>query len=98
MSLICDLCGKEMKVVPGVLSFNTLHECITGTEIVCMYDVNDECVYCGLPPELETLEGHKVQEFCKSFVKKETSAKNPYLIRALRNNAVTKIIDVMFTD
>ena len=93
MALLCDICGKIMTITPGILSYNTEHICITDYEVVRMYDVGDECVYIGMPPELDTEEGHKIQDFCRSFVNKELNAKNRYLVRALRNNTVKKIID-----
>lgn len=96
MIIICDICGKRVKIVPSILSFNTLHNCITGSEVVCMYDYEDGCVYRGLPLELETENGQKLQDFCRSFIKKEIKSKNPFLMRALRNNSVNKILESLY--
>lgn len=94
--MFCDLCGKKMKVVEGILGYNTLHECVSGSEVICMYDINNECVYCGLPPELESIEGIKVQRFLKSFLKKEIKSKNPIYIHALRNSTIDRIVNDLF--
>lgn len=98
MAPFCDICGKIMTIVPGMLSYNTIHNCITGTEMVCMYDVGDECVYWGIPPELDNERGLAIRDLCKSFVKKELYAKNYYLIRALRNSTTKILLDSMSND
>lgn len=96
--MYCDICGKKMKIVPGILSFNTLHNCITNSEVVQMYDIEDGLVYCGMPLELETEKGKEIQKFSKSFIKKEYNSKNPIFIRALRNHSINKILENMVLD
>jgi len=97
--MYCEICGREPKIIPGgFLSYNTVHNCITGTSVICIHDYNHECVYCGLPSELETPEGMQIVDYCKKFVYKEIRAKNQYLMHALRTstmNNLRKNIDKM---
>lgn len=91
--MICELCGKDIEITQRILSYYDLHECITGTDILSIYDSDFNRIYHGLPLELETNYGIKIQDFCKSFLQKEIYSRNPYLFRALRLNTVQNIID-----
>jgi hypothetical protein len=90
--MYCNLCGKKMIITAGILNYNTVHNCITGAEVVCMYDENDDLAYCGLPLELETVKGNEIQQFLKSFLIKEKNSTNQLYMRALRKNTINNIV------
>lgn len=90
--MYCTICGKNMRIFPGILAYNTTHTCISNSEVICMYDINNECIYCGIPLYLETPKGHALQEFCKGFLQKELRSTDSYLICALRNQTIKKIL------
>ncbi len=88
----CEICGRYLYIIPGFLGYNTTHDCIIGTDIIFIYDEDNDCVYKGLPLELETEEGRSIQNFCKNFLQKELHSKNNnYLLRALRNQTINSI-------
>lgn len=90
--MTCELCGKDIEFEQHVLSYYDMHKCITNDEVLSIYDYEFNKILHVLPMELNTTYGEKIQEFCKTFVIKESNSKNPYLLRALRNQAVNNII------
>ena len=90
--MICDICGKKMTIFPGILSYNTTHICLFNSEVVHMYDTGDELVYRYVPQDLDNIEGLKIREFSRSFVRKESKAKNTYYIKALRNSTINRLL------
>lgn len=86
-SMNCDICGKIMTVVPKMMGVYTVHKCITGYDILHMYNTHGILYYRGLPDELDDPD---LQYFLQLFLIK---SKQSYLIKALRNSTINRLIE-----